>query len=86
MFRVWATDDLIGERDKSRALQDEMEATLQDIQNMYYFFLSFIPAPLTLLWEEFATGGGGFFAKNCFYVYVRAREAKIAVLLYGVNM
>lgn len=28
-------DDLIGEKEKSRLLTEEMEATLQDIQNMY---------------------------------------------------
>jgi len=27
---------LIGEKEKSRLLQEEMEATLQDIQNMYF--------------------------------------------------
>jgi len=32
---VIMADDLIGEKEKSRLLTEEMEATLQDIQNMY---------------------------------------------------
>jgi predicted RNA-binding protein with EMAP domain len=40
MFKYWPSDiinadDLIGEKEKSRLLTEEMEATLQDIQNMY---------------------------------------------------
>lgn len=31
---VVSTDDLVAEKDKSRMLQADMEATLQDIQNM----------------------------------------------------
>lgn len=31
---LYSLDDLIGEKEKSRLMHDEMEATLQDIQNM----------------------------------------------------
>ena len=34
VFYVVSTDDLVAEKDKSRMLQADMEATLQDIQNM----------------------------------------------------
>ena len=31
---MFVTDDLVAEKEKSRMLQADMEATLQDIQNM----------------------------------------------------
>lgn len=33
--RVDLADDLVAEREKSKLLQEEMEATLHDIQNMW---------------------------------------------------
>lgn len=35
-------DELVGEKEKSKLLNDEMEATLHDIQNMYSFFHYFL--------------------------------------------
>lgn len=51
LWKINYADDLIGEKEKSRLLTEEMEATLQDIQNMYnlHNFILFLHPQLFLL-------------------------------------